>query len=212
MMLAAGVPAGFQTAQAVAGAELGKHQRHQMVPAAERFIVSVGTVTRDERLELPAIDGCQQLAENARCIAHAPFLFLSLANQKIDGKAPSYGACACGISIHPTTSPDSPAIKGTGAMGRHRLDRSMDLAPLTLRRPESGTKASAMTGSAKSLRIGTRGSPLALAQAKLVRDALAAAHPDLAPAEIAVIKTTGDQVQDRKLDEIGGKGLFTKEI
>jgi hydroxymethylbilane synthase len=69
-----------------------------------------------------------------------------------------------------------------------------------------------MTGSAKSLRIGTRGSPLALAQAKLVRDALAAAHPDLAPAEIAVIKTTGDQVQDRKLDEIGGKGLFTKEI
>jgi hypothetical protein len=71
-------------------------------------------VTLDERLELPAIDGCQQLAENARCIAHAPFLFLSLANQKIDGKAPSYGACACGISIHPTTSPDSPARGGRG--------------------------------------------------------------------------------------------------
>src|ERR1039457_570595 len=114
MMLAAGVPAGFQTAQAVAGAELGKHQRHQMVPAAERFNESVGTVTLDERLELPAIDGCQQLAENARSIASAPFLFLSLANQKIDGKAPSYGACACGISIHPTTSPDSPALMGAG--------------------------------------------------------------------------------------------------
>jgi hydroxymethylbilane synthase len=69
-----------------------------------------------------------------------------------------------------------------------------------------------MTGSAKSLRIGTRGSPLALAQAGLVRDGLAAAYPDLPRAEIAVIKTTGDQVQDRKLDEIGGKGLFTKEI
>ena len=69
-----------------------------------------------------------------------------------------------------------------------------------------------MTGSAKSLRIGTRGSPLALAQAILVRDALAAAHPDLPRADIAVIKTTGDRVQDRKLDEIGGKGLFTKEI
>ena len=63
-----------------------------------------------------------------------------------------------------------------------------------------------------SLRIGTRGSPLALAQAKEVQQRLAAAHPDLPPAEIAVIRTTGDRVQDRKLEEIGGKGLFTKEI
>src|SRR5437764_14866786 len=69
-----------------------------------------------------------------------------------------------------------------------------------------------MSGSAKLLRIGTRGSPLALAQAGIVRDCLAAAHPELPRAEIAVIKTTGDRVQDRKLDAIGGKGLFTKEI
>src|SRR5215470_15050670 len=62
------------------------------------------------------------------------------------------------------------------------------------------------------LRIGTRGSPLALAQAKEVQQRLAAAHPDLPPAEIAVIRTTGDRVQDRKLEEVGGKGLFTKEI
>jgi hypothetical protein len=62
------------------------------------------------------------------------------------------------------------------------------------------------------LRIGTRGSPLALAQAREVQQRLAAAHPELAPAEIAVIRTTGDKVQDRKLEEIGGKGLFTKEI
>jgi hydroxymethylbilane synthase len=88
----------------------------------------------------------------------------------------------------------------------------MPSLPLALRRGEAGTKASPMTGSAKGLRIGTRGSPLALAQANLVREALRAAHPDLPRAEIAVIKTTGDQVQDRKLDEIGGKGLFTKEI
>jgi hydroxymethylbilane synthase len=57
------------------------------------------------------------------------------------------------------------------------------------------------------LRIGTRGSPLALAQATLVRNALAAAHPELAaPGAIAieVIKTTGDLVQDRNLAEIGG--------
>jgi len=63
-----------------------------------------------------------------------------------------------------------------------------------------------------TLRIGTRGSPLALAQAREVQQRLAAAHPELPPAEIAVIRTTGDKVQDRKLEEIGGKGLFTKEI
>ena len=61
------------------------------------------------------------------------------------------------------------------------------------------------------IRIGTRGSPLALVQAGAVRDGLVAAHPDLA-AEIVPIKTTGDQVQDRRLMEVGGKGLFTKEI
>ena len=63
------------------------------------------------------------------------------------------------------------------------------------------------------LRIGTRGSPLALAQAHEVRARLAAAH-DLHEDcfAITVIQTTGDAVQDRPLSEIGGKGLFTKEI
>lgn len=67
--------------------------------------------------------------------------------------------------------------------------------------------------SAHLLRIGTRGSPLALAQAHTVRDRLAAAH-GCAPEDIAihVIKTTGDQILDRPLSEAGGKGLFTKEI
>ncbi len=64
-------------------------------------------------------------------------------------------------------------------------------------------------------RLGTRGSPLALAQAQEVRARLAAAHDALAAPEaieIVVIKTTGDRIQDRALSEIGGKGLFTKEI
>jgi hydroxymethylbilane synthase len=67
----------------------------------------------------------------------------------------------------------------------------------------------------RPLRIGTRGSPLALIQARMIRDALAAAHPRLAAAgaiDIVPIRTTGDAVQDRRLMEIGGKGLFTKEI
>src|SRR5271169_5030700 len=65
------------------------------------------------------------------------------------------------------------------------------------------------------LRIGTRGSPMALHQAGEVRDMLIAAHPSLAEAhaiEIVAIKTTADRIQDRSLAEIGGKGLFTKEI
>lgn len=63
------------------------------------------------------------------------------------------------------------------------------------------------------LRIGTRGSPLALAQAYETRDRLARAF-DLPPEvfQIIAIKTTGDAVQDRPLKEIGGKGLFTREI
>lgn len=63
------------------------------------------------------------------------------------------------------------------------------------------------------LRIGTRGSPLALAQAHETRDRLMAAHglPEAA-FQIAVIKVTGDQILDRSLREAGGKGLFTREI
>ena len=65
------------------------------------------------------------------------------------------------------------------------------------------------------LRLGTRGSKLALAQTGLVRDALAAVVPALAAPgaiEIAAIRTTGDAIQDRPLAEAGGKGLFVKEI
>ena len=66
---------------------------------------------------------------------------------------------------------------------------------------------------ASSLRIGTRGSPLALAQAEAVHAALVAAHAELAGrVEIVVIKTTGDKILDRALADVGGKGLFTKEI
>lgn len=71
-----------------------------------------------------------------------------------------------------------------------------------------------MTAQAR-LRLGTRGSDLALAQAAEVCRRLIDAHPELAEEgalETVVIKTTGDRIQDRRLAEIGGKGLFTKEI
>ena len=64
------------------------------------------------------------------------------------------------------------------------------------------------------VRIGTRGSPLALAQAREVEARLVAAHgPDTHAYEILVIRTSGDRIQDRPLAEVGGsKGFFTKEI
>jgi hydroxymethylbilane synthase len=63
------------------------------------------------------------------------------------------------------------------------------------------------------LRLGTRGSPLALFQANLVRKMLCEAH-GCEPEQIAieVIRTSGDRIQDRPLADAGGKGLFTKEI
>ncbi|MAL79147.1 MAG: hydroxymethylbilane synthase [Sneathiella sp.] len=67
----------------------------------------------------------------------------------------------------------------------------------------------------KTYKIGTRGSPLARAQAEETRMRLLAAHGealDPAQLEVVVIKTTGDRIQDRALSEAGGKGLFVKEI
>ena len=65
------------------------------------------------------------------------------------------------------------------------------------------------------VKIGTRGSPLALAQAYMTRDLLKENFPALAEEgalEICIIKTTGDKVLDQPLADIGGKGLFTREL
>ena len=63
------------------------------------------------------------------------------------------------------------------------------------------------------IRIGTRGSPLALAQAHETRERLMAAHGlDSDAFAIVTFTTTGDAIRDRSLSEIGGKGLFTKEL
>jgi hydroxymethylbilane synthase len=66
---------------------------------------------------------------------------------------------------------------------------------------------------ATSIRIGTRGSPLALAQAREVRERLEAVHgASAATFTVRTITTTGDRIQERPLSEAGGKGLFTKEL
>jgi hydroxymethylbilane synthase len=76
-----------------------------------------------------------------------------------------------------------------------------------------GRSAFNEAGMTSSFKLGTRGSPLALAQANMTAQALTVAHgwgPQVA--EITIISTTGDRVQDRPLAEIGGKALWTKEL
>ena len=71
-----------------------------------------------------------------------------------------------------------------------------------------------MSGGAR-LRIGTRGSRLARAQTDLVCRALASADPELTASgafEVVVVRTTGDRITDRPLADLGGKGLFCKEL
>jgi hydroxymethylbilane synthase len=70
-----------------------------------------------------------------------------------------------------------------------------------------------MAPPAPFLRLGTRGSPLALAQADMVAAALRSAHGwDESAIVIVPIRTTGDRIQDRPLSEIGGKALWTREL
>jgi hydroxymethylbilane synthase len=62
----------------------------------------------------------------------------------------------------------------------------------------------------EALKLGTRGSPLALVQARMVADALARVQDR--PVEIVTVRTSGDRIQDRALADIGGKALWTKEL
>ncbi|MGH2448472.1 MAG: hydroxymethylbilane synthase [Chloroflexota bacterium] len=62
------------------------------------------------------------------------------------------------------------------------------------------------------IRLGTRGSRLALRQAELVRDALLAAHPGLVEVQLVKVRTEGDRVQDRPIAEFGDKGVFISTL
>ncbi|MDY3772794.1 MAG: hydroxymethylbilane synthase, partial [Candidatus Faecousia sp.] len=62
-----------------------------------------------------------------------------------------------------------------------------------------------------TIRFGSRESRLAVIQSRMVMDAVQAADPQ-AELELVTMKTTGDKILDRTLDQIGGKGLFVKEL
>ncbi|KAI9169299.1 hypothetical protein LWI28_010426 [Acer negundo] len=94
--------------------------------------------------------------------------------------------------------------------------KSQNFPKITRKRSFWVTKASvAVEAKVAIIRIGTRGSPLALAQAHETRDKLMSLHPELSEegaVKIVIIKTTGDKILTQPLADIGGKGLFTKEI
>jgi len=88
-------------------------------------------------------------------------------------------------------------------------------APVSHSTKSSSALFMAENGEVTPLRIGTRGSPLALAQAYETRRRLIANFPELeedGAIEICVMKTQGDMILDKSLMELGGKGLFTKEL
>ena len=61
----------------------------------------------------------------------------------------------------------------------------------------------------RTIRVGSRESKLAVIQSELVMEAIRAKHPEIT-LELVTMKTTGDKILDRTLDQIGGKGLFVK--
>merc|ERR1719409_339214 len=95
-----------------------------------------------------------------------------------------------------------------------QVRRTASHARTTRRRYAAKTQAAAAV-TIETVKIGTRGSPLAMAQAYMTRDLLKGAFPELKEdgrLEIVIIKTTGDKVLDQPLADIGGKGLFTREL
>lgn len=110
------------------------------------------------------------------------------------------------------------AVVAAGAIHKHfsrhgcRIQKNM---PRGSRASVRRTAEGSATASMPILKLGTRGSPLALAQAYEAKKRLAEAFPELAPdeaVEIRIISTTGDQRLEISLAEIGGKGLFTREL
>jgi len=111
------------------------------------------------------------------------------------------------MATRPSTSASSASSSGSDEININELPERWDSLP---------TRARGLWGARRSapqlkmtLRIGSRGSALALWQAEHVKDRLAVLGQ---PATIEVIITTGDRVQDRRLESVGGKGAFLKEI
>jgi len=106
-------------------------------------------------------------------------------------------------------------MKFSSAISLLLVGTAAAFAPAPVSQRSSSALFMAEEGEIKPLRIGTRGSPLALAQAYETRRRLIENFPELeedGAIEICVMKTQGDMILDKSLMELGGKGLFTKEL
>mmetsp|Transcript_5419 Transcript_5419/g.8879 ORF Transcript_5419/g.8879 Transcript_5419/m.8879 type:complete len:364 (-) Transcript_5419:113-1204(-) len=106
-------------------------------------------------------------------------------------------------------------MKFNTAIAALLVGSSAAFAPVTPSFRAQNTALSMADGDIQPVRIGTRGSPLALAQAYETRERLIENFPELeadGAIEICVLKTQGDMILDKSLMELGGKGLFTKEL
>lgn len=109
-----------------------------------------------------------------------------------------FGACLLGVGV------------GLASRRQRGVACASSVGPISATTDSTGRSAETPL-----LRMGTRGSPLALAQAHMTKRILAETFPELAPdsaVQIRVISTEGDQRLDIALSELGGKGLFTKEL
>src|ERR1700722_4861422 len=153
-----------------------------------------------------------------------PSAFLSTTAAAVSSQVVSMPRTIIGVYMVPvisgpsvSTGPKSmTAIVGACFVRTVVMGSGEPLHPISDMRDVSVTLEGHRTESASAvpfLRIGSRGSPLTLVQAREVQGRLAAAAGVAAATiEIKVIRTTGDVVQDRPLADAGGKGLFTKEI
>jgi len=114
----------------------------------------------------------------------------------------------------------APAIsaRSSAALGRSAALKSPQMAKVVQRVQRALVVRAAAADAAVStclVKIGTRGSPLAMAQAYMTRDFLMEKFPELAvegALEITIIKTTGDKVLNQPLADIGGKGLSPRRL
>src|SRR3989344_9694838 len=99
-----------------------------------------------------------------------------------------------------------PRLTSRQGRGNHKT-----IPPITYRMCQETTLTLEQASRVKTLRLGTRKSQLALWQAHYVRDALERHHPGL-KVELVTMTTEGDRILDRSLAQVGGKGLFIKEL
>lgn len=186
--------------------EIHPEIRSQILGAREKHVSWISSVYKKELLQ-------------------EPFLLLActddpILNRRIclDGKAAGALVNNCSDKTQcdfyfPGIAAKEPVVIGISASGEdHRLAKDIgNVIRKTLEEYPFPAKEKEAEFMKKAIVIGSRESALAVAQSKLLLSYLQISHPEL-EASLLTMKTTGDKILDRRLDQIGGKGLFVKEL